>query len=135
MLQAKIIEQKEIIDVVQVVTLVYLGIVAELVDKLKLLERIYATMPISRTHDTVVTYGQSIKAMITNGIGFTQNSIYLSLTFFEGKDVYALIGERTAQHLNDDVRYLSSINRLFIIIQNLKQALALLCKPALNIAR
>ena len=46
MLQAKIIEQKEIIDVVQVVTLVYLGIVAELVDKPNLLERIYATMPI-----------------------------------------------------------------------------------------
>ena len=61
--------------------------------------------------------------MNTNRIGFTQNSIYLSLTFFEGKDVYALLGEGTAQHLNDDVRYLSSINRLFIIIQNLKQAL------------
>ena len=42
--------------------------------------------------------------MIINGLGFTQNPIYLSPTFFEGKDVSALIGEGIeAQHLNDDV--------------------------------
>ena len=42
--------------------------------------------------------------MIINGLGFTQNPIYLSPTFFEGKDVCALIGEGIeAQHLNDDV--------------------------------
>jgi hypothetical protein len=41
--------------------------------------------------------------MIINGLGFTQNPIYLSPTFFEGKDVCALIGEGIeAQHLNDD---------------------------------
>ena len=51
--------------------------------------------------------------MIINGLGFTQNPIYLSPIFFETKDVSALIGEGIeAQYLNDDVRYLSSINRL-----------------------
>ena len=95
MLQAESIEKKEKTDVVQVETLDHLGIVAGLVDKLKLVERIDARVPISKTHGAIVTHGQSIKAiaMIINGLGFTQNPIYLSPTFFEGKDVCALIGE------------------------------------------
>jgi transposase len=102
--QAELIIQKQKTDVVQVETLDHLGIVAGLVDKLKLVERIDARMPISTTHGAIVTHGQSIKAMIINGLGFTQNPIYLSPTFFEGKDVSALIGEGIeAQHLNDDV--------------------------------
>ena len=104
MLQAEYIEQKEKTDLVQVETLDHLGIVAGLVDKLKLVQRIDARVPISKTHGAIVTHGQSIKAMIINGLGFTQNPIYLSPTFFEGKDVCALMGEGIeAQHLNDDV--------------------------------
>jgi transposase len=104
LLQGEYIEQKEKTDVVQVETLDHLGIVAGLVDKLKLVQRIDARVPISKTHGAIVTHGQSIKAMIINGLGFTQNPIYLSPTFFEGKDVCALVGERIeAQHLNDDV--------------------------------
>ena len=104
MLQAEYIEQKEKTDLVQVETLDHIGIVAGLVDKLKLVERIDARVPISKTHGAIVTHGQSIKAMIINGLGFTQNPIYLSPTFFEGKDVCALMGEGIeAQHLNDDV--------------------------------
>ena len=104
MLQAQPMEHKEKTDVVQVETLDHLGIVAGLVDKLKLVERIDAIIPISKEHGTIVTHGQSIKAMIINGLGFTQNPIYLSPTFFENKDVSALIGESIeAQHLNDDV--------------------------------
>ena len=45
MLQAKLIEQKEKTDVVQAETLDHLGIVAGLVDKLKLVERIDARVP------------------------------------------------------------------------------------------
>ncbi|WP_157828022.1 IS1634 family transposase [Paraglaciecola sp. MB-3u-78] len=104
MLQAEFIKQKEKNEVVQVETLDHLGIVAGLVDKLKLVERIDARVPISKKHGAIVTHGQSIKAMIINGLGFTQNPIYLSPTFFEGKDVCALMGEGIeAQHLNDDV--------------------------------
>jgi transposase len=102
--QAELIEQKQKTDVVPVETLDHLGIVAGLVDKLRLVERIDAKMPISKTHGAIVTHGQSIKAMIINGLGFTQNPIYLSPSFFEGKYVSALIGEGIkAQHLNDDV--------------------------------
>ena len=104
LLQAELIKQEEKTEVVLVETLDHLGIVAGLVDKLKLVERIDARMPISKAHGAMVTHGQSIKAMIINGLGFTQNPIYLSPTFFEGKDVSALIGEGIeAQHLNDDV--------------------------------
>ena len=103
MLQTENIEQKEQAKAVQVETLDHLGIVAGLVDKLKLVERIDDRMPISKAHGAIVTHGQRIKAMIINGLGFTQNPIYLSPTFFEGKDVSALIGEGIeAQHLNDD---------------------------------
>ena len=93
MLQAEFIEQKEKTDVVQVETLDHLGIVAGLVDKLKLVERIDARVPISKTHGAIVTHGQSIKAKIINGLGFSQNPIYLSPTFFESKNVCALMGE------------------------------------------
>jgi transposase len=59
---------------------------------------------ISKTHDAIVTHGQSLKAMIINGLGFTQNPIYLLPTFFEGKDVSTLMGEGIEAHyLNDDV--------------------------------
>ena len=104
LLQTELIEQKEEAEVVQVETLDHLGIVAGLVDKLKLVQRLDARLPISKRHGAIVSHGQSIKAMIINGLGFTQNPIYLSPTFFEGKDVSALIGEGIeAAHLNDDV--------------------------------
>jgi transposase len=88
LLAAELIEQKEKTAVIQVETLDHLGIVAGLVDKLKLVERIDARIPLSKAHGAIVTHGQSIKAMIINGLGFTQNPIYLSPTFFEGKDCF-----------------------------------------------
>jgi transposase len=91
LLQAESIEKKEKTDVVQVETLDHLGIVAGLVDKLKLVERIDVRVLISKTQGAIVTHGQSIKAMIINGLGFTQSPIYLSPTFFECKDVCAVI--------------------------------------------
>ncbi len=104
MSQTELIKQNNKIETIQVETLDHLGIVAGLVDKLKLVEKIDAKIPISKAHGAIVTHGQSVKAMIINGLGFTQNPIYLSPTFFEGKDVSALIGEGIeAQHLNDDV--------------------------------
>ncbi|MFT5813574.1 MAG: transposase [Psychroserpens sp.] len=93
---------KQKTDVVQVETLDHLGIVGGLVNKLMLIERIDAIISISKTYGAIVSHGESIKAIIVNGLGFTQNPIYLSPIFFEGKDVSSLIGEGIeAQHLND----------------------------------
>jgi hypothetical protein len=83
LLQAELIKQEEKNEVVVVETLDHLGIVAGLVNKLKLVERIDARISISKVHGSIVTHGESIKAMIINGLGFTQNPIYLSPTFFE----------------------------------------------------
>jgi hypothetical protein len=104
LLQAELIKQEEKTEVVLVEMLDHLGIIAGLVNKLKLVERIDARIAISKAHGAILTHGESIKAIIINGLGFTQNPNYLSPTFFEGKDVSALIGKGTeAQHWNDYV--------------------------------
>jgi hypothetical protein len=54
LLQAEFIEQKEKTDVVQLETLDHLGLVAGLGDKLKLVERIDASVPISKTQGAIV---------------------------------------------------------------------------------
>jgi hypothetical protein len=97
LLITELIEKKVETYAVKVETLDHLGIVAGLIDKLKLVERIDARVPISAAHGAIVSHGQSIKAMIVNGLGFTQNLIYLSPTFLEGKEVSALIGEGQIQ--------------------------------------
>ncbi len=61
----------------QVKTLAHHGICAGYIDKLKLVERIDARLPISKEKGAILTHGQRVKAMIINGLGFTQNPIYL----------------------------------------------------------
>ena len=88
---------------IRVETLGHHGLVAGFVDKLKLVERIDARLPVSKQHGSKLSHGQRIKAMIINGLGFTQNPIYLSPQFFEDKAVSLLFGEGVeAAQLNDD---------------------------------
>jgi len=79
------------------------GITAGFVNKLKLVERIDERLPISKKHGAILTHGQRVKAMIINGLGFTQSPIYLSSHFFEDKALSILFGEGVKHHhLNDD---------------------------------
>ena len=88
---------------IRVETLGHHGLVAGFIDKLKLVERIDARLPVSKQHGSKLSHGQRIKAMIINGLGFTQNPIYLSPQFFEDKAVSLLFGEGVeAAQLNDD---------------------------------
>jgi transposase len=111
-------------DEIQVSTLGHHGIVAGFVDKLKLVERIDARIPVSK--EAHLTYGQRIKAMIINGLGFTQNPMYLSPHFFEDKPLAALIGEGIKpEHINDDslgraldVCYEYGVTQLFAELAN-----------------
>ena len=90
-------------DNIKVETLDHHGITAGFVDKLKIVERIDARLPVSKAHGSFVTHGQRVKAMIINGLGFTQNPIYLSHHFFEGKAMSALFGEGIKhEYFNDD---------------------------------
>jgi transposase len=104
----------------------YHGITAAFVDKLKIVERIDARLPISKNHGAFITHGQRVKAMIINGLGFTQNPIYLSHHFFENKALSVLFGEGVRhEHFNDDALgrtldaiYAYGVTELFAEIAN-----------------
>ena len=107
-------------------TLDYHGITAGFVDKLKIVERIDARLPISKTNGAILTHGQRVKAMIINGLGFTQSPIYLSHHFFENKALSVLFGEGVShEHFNDDALartldaiYAYGVTELFAEIAN-----------------
>ncbi len=86
---------------IEVQRLDHLGLVASAIDTLQLVERIDKRLPISDSRDSNVTHGQRVKAMIINGLGYTTHPLYLSPTFFEGKDLSRLLGAGVeAKHLN-----------------------------------
>ena len=92
MLQTELIEQNEKTEVVQVETLDHLGIVAGLVDKLKLVERIDARVPIAMAHGAIVSHGQCIKGIaIVDSIREVQGKVSqetrLYITSHIGKNV------------------------------------------------
>ena len=50
-----------------------------------------------------VSVGKCVKAMILNGLGFANRTLYLMPHFFKDKPVERLLGEGIkAEHLNDD---------------------------------
>jgi hypothetical protein len=51
-----------------------------------------------------VTHGQCLKAMIINGLGYTNAPLYMTSRFYQDKDIGLLIGPGIeAEHLNDPV--------------------------------
>ena len=80
----------------------HLGLVSGLIDELGWVEQIDQRLP--KPKDAAVSCGQAIKAMILNGLGFSQRTLYLSPLFFENKPVHRLIGEGiTAAQLDDNL--------------------------------
>jgi transposase len=65
----------------------HFGLIAGLIDKLHLVEKIDARLPIPKYKNANLTHGQRVKAMIINGLGFTQSPIYMTPHFFEEKPV------------------------------------------------
>ena len=81
----------------------HLGLVSAMVDELGIVEWIDRVLPKDQEKQ-VVSYGQAVKAMILNGLGFNQRTLYLTPHFFQDKPVGRLIGEGIeARHLNDDL--------------------------------
>jgi transposase len=88
---------------IKVESLDHFGIVAAYVDKLTLVERIDSRLHIAKSDEAILSHGQRVKAMIINGLGFTQNPVYLTPHFFENKAVSLLLGEGIeAEHVNAD---------------------------------
>ena len=78
------------------------GLVAAACHELNLAEKINNRIG-SSAKDRIVQPGQSVVAMIINGLGFSNKRLYLTPKFFENKPVSLLLGEEIeARHLNDD---------------------------------
>jgi len=78
----------------------HLGIVAGVCDEIGLVE--YFDRQDTHWHARV-SLGQAIKAMILNGLGFSNRRLYLTPQFFANKPLEALLGpDITAEDLNDD---------------------------------
>ncbi len=70
----------------------HLGIVSGMIDELdlvKMLDSLLETDGKTRT----VSMGILIKALIMNGLGFTQRTLYMVSSFFSDKPIELLLGE------------------------------------------
>lgn len=81
----------------------HLGLVSGMYDELGIGEVIdQLLLPDGKKQ--IVSFGQAVKAMVLNGLGFTNRALYLTPHFFQDKPVELLIGKDIeAKHLNDDV--------------------------------
>jgi transposase len=90
-------------ETASVESLGHLGLLAATIRKLGIDKKINARLPISKHKGAIVPHGSRAAAMILNGLGFINCTLYLSPHFFEDKTVSALLGEGIeAHHLNDN---------------------------------
>jgi transposase len=90
----------------------HLGIVAVTLDKLKLIDKINARLPVSKNKGSKVCMGKRLAAMILNGLGFIDDRLYLFPEFLSNKPVDRLLGEGVkAEDFNDDAlgRFLDAV--------------------------
>jgi transposase len=81
----------------------HLGLIAAQFDGLGLVELIDSMVPQDEDKRTV-SLGQSVKAMVINGLGFANHTLYLMPEFFADKPVERLIGAGiTADDLNQNL--------------------------------
>jgi transposase len=107
---------------IEVTNLDHLGIVAGLIDEIRLVEQINEL--VVEQPGEKVSPGHAVKAMILNGLGLFSSPLYLFPKFFEGKPTEHLIGEGIeAKHLNDDrlgrvldKLYLTGLEDIFLSI-------------------
>ena len=80
----------------------HLGLVAGMFDELGIGETLDRVIPQDLSQKKV-SAGQSIKAMVLNGLGFANKQLYLVSSFFDNKPTERLIGDGIkSEHLNDD---------------------------------
>ena len=80
----------------------HLGLISAMVDELGLVSLIDTLIPQDHKQRHV-SVGTCVKAMILNGLGFANRTLYLMPHFFKDKPIERLLGEGIkAEHLNDD---------------------------------
>ena len=81
----------------------HLGLVADKIDSLNLIELIDSRLPISEACGAKVSHGERIAAMIMNGLGFTDSRLYLFPEFLSDKPLDRLFNRHVqAEWFNDD---------------------------------
>ena len=97
----------------------HLGIVAGICDEIGLVEEIDRLIPSAGQRK--VNIGVAVKAMTLNGLGFVQQTLYMTPQFFSDKTVGHLLGSAyEAQDFHDDCLgdalgavYAYGVNKLF----------------------
>ena len=81
----------------------HLGLVAGVIKKTKLIERIDKILPIAKEKGAKVTMGERVSAMILNALGFIDNRLYMFAEFLSNKPIKRLLGSHlSAQDFTDD---------------------------------
>lgn len=80
------------------------GIVAATIKDLGIIEKINSRIKKNKDPRRIVSTGESISALILNGLGFTNRRLYIISQFFENKPLERLLGNKNikTKHLNDD---------------------------------
>ena len=65
----------------------HLGLVGAFIRETEIIEMIDSLSPKESNNCGHFTHGQVVALMILNGLGYTSRPIYMTHTFFEGKDV------------------------------------------------
>ncbi len=107
---------------IEIKTINHLGIVAGIIDELKIVDIINQELGIDEQE--IVNAGKIVKAIILNGLGFVSQPLYLFPKFFEDKATEHLLGEGILpEHLNDykigrvmDKIYAYGLSELFLLI-------------------
>lgn len=74
-----------------------------MISLLKLVEKIDSRLPVSKEKGSRVTMGERVAAMILNGLGFTDDRLYMFPDFLSNKPVERLLGKGLkASDFNDD---------------------------------
>jgi transposase len=82
----------------------HLGLVTSVISRLQLVKKIDARLPVSKEKGAKVTMGQRVAAMVLNGLGFTDDRLYLFPDFLKNKPVERLLGPGLkASDFNDDI--------------------------------
>ena len=69
----------------------YLGLAGAFIRECGLIEKIDSLIPKESNNVGHFTHGQVVALMILNGLGYTTRPLYMSNTFFDAKDVEAML--------------------------------------------
>jgi transposase len=90
----------------------HLGLVAATIKKLGIIDKINHRLPLATNKGGKISHGHRAAAMLLNGLGYINRTLYLSPYFFEDKPLDLLLDENiTYNDLNDDMlgRHLDAI--------------------------